>query len=318
MADCADAINKGVACYTDIGKKSKGIELSRPKYNRSCAWTGATGRDTCKKYNDDFEWLRRSDCKDNSRVPVCYRVRHTADPTKCCANISDGIKSCDPKYTSSNIACTPFLQKYCTGTKVFTNQSCVSFGKTPNGINNVINYCNTLDGLNNPSCRSWCIKNGGCDQGALLWCNKSGNKNKSFCSCLIDEHRPECFNNTCTMYGYKTNAQRNPSDCGSLQICEQKIMNLGGNINMDRTEIIQNCIKNNSIETDDSKKFRNKPIVRNNNNTSPNYDKNGTNVFDDINYIYVFIFIITVIIFGASINMVLQILSVSSNKNKNP
>jgi len=317
MADCADAINKGVACYTDIGKNSKSIELSRPKYNRSCAWTGATGRDACKKYNDDFDWLRRSDCK-GSRVPVCYRVRHTADKTKCCANISDGTKSCDPKYTSSNKACTPFLQKYCKNAKVFTNQACASFIKTPEGINNAISYCNTLDGLNNPSCRSWCIKNGGCDQGALLLCNKSENKNKSFCSCLIDEHRPECFNNICTMYGYKTNAQRNPSDCGDLQICEQKIMNLGENINMNRTEIIQNCIKNNSAETNnpiikDNSAETNNPIIKDNSAETNNISLD----YDNINYMYIFIFIITVIIFGASIGIIIRVLS-SSDKNKNP
>jgi hypothetical protein len=258
---CISAKNSGVACRNiPIGKNSVYMSVDA---NKSCLTVGSLGnnkkdQEKCQELNPDFDYVGGSAfvkwperAKPACRVAVCQRMRNGADPTLCCLNKSDGLRSCENKYIIGNAECDGPLGNYCVGPRLITDPKCKewSYLGSSQANTNTAKFCTSEEGLAFEECKNWCrnpTSNGACDSGVKDWCGKGTNMETDFCRCLKDEtkggmRQPACFDSVCKSSGYHTETQRNNKVCGTLIQCTQNV-DFGGMDNIiEQNEVIQNC-----------------------------------------------------------------------------
>ncbi len=261
---CADAKKKGIACRNvQIGDGS----IPMTADHRTCKTAANAGNNKkehdkyCKELNPDFDYVGGSaDAKwpnaqgGKCRVAVCKRVRNGASPEKCCRNVSDGLRSCDDKYSIGNPACDAPLSAYCVGSRLVTDKACAEWAKTGSSQarTNMSGYC--ADNMNLKDCKDWCRSSaakGSCDRAVSDWCKLGANADDDYCRCFKNEtkggvRRPDCFDSVCVTDGYMTQTQiANKGNCGTLVECTQNVYFDGVDNVIEQNEIIQNCEANN-------------------------------------------------------------------------
>lgn len=188
-------------------------------------------------------------------------------------------KSCGPLYTGPlSPGCSPHFKKYCQSGIWEPNSDCAKWAgafkaesypemKIHCGLNPLSDECKTWGAeheadyrtiLGNyctasrlgsekegPSCRERCRDyRGACNPSAEEYCRQASHDAR-FCSCFDSPVRigpPECLDNQCAVYGYKTVKREDLPDC-NLTVCQAfiDVNRVGRKVEITDTSIIQKC-----------------------------------------------------------------------------
>jgi hypothetical protein len=199
----------------------------------------------------------RSKCKNTSFDMSDYTL------LQCC---SDNINkaACMDGYCMGSEKCATFMGNFCKGGKAMYEPLCKKWcdAYPAQCFAARQEYCNTLEGIRDPDCKTWAMSLqtlgnphlGACDDAVRQYCATEEGKQDKFCDCVnspAKEYNPLCIDAKCALNGYPTAAliQARGAQCPNVVDCKivQDFKAKGG-IVLDNVTINQNC-GNNSADT---------------------------------------------------------------------